>query len=57
MELVLEQYKDVKIEEVCRVCLKKENWMDLLSEGDLTKMLLECASVKVNKNIITSLFS
>lgn len=51
MELLLEQYKDIKIEEVCRICLKKENVMDLLSEGGLTKMLLECTSVKVSKNL------
>lgn len=48
MELPFEQYKNIKIEEVCRICLKKENIMGLIADNNLINMLLDCASIKVS---------
>lgn len=43
-----EDYQNVNIEEVCRICLKKHENMKSLNEDGLSDMLLECASVQVN---------
>ncbi|KAK4879838.1 hypothetical protein RN001_007984 [Aquatica leii] len=41
------KYEDLQIEEVCRLCLTKNDQMSLICESGVADMLLECASIQV----------
>lgn len=41
------QYKNIKIDEVCRICLIKKDEMALIYENGVSDIILECFSLEV----------